>query len=198
VAGADIAEIAGLTGEGAQKYSLMGQHVFNLIEHLGKPVVAAVNGYALGGGCELAMACTFRIAADHARFGQPEVKLGLIPGFAGTQRLPRLVGRAKAVELLLTGEAVEAREALRIGLVDRVVEPGELLPVAKTFAASLAEKAPLAVRYILEAVSRGIEMGMAEGAAHEAALFGLAASTEDMREGTTAFLQKRPAEFKGK
>lgn len=198
VAGADIEEMARLTPEAAQKYALMGQHVFNLVEHLGKPVIAAINGSALGGGCELAMACTFRFASRSARLGQPEVKLGLIPGFAGTQRLPRLVGRAKALELLLTGESVDAEEARRLGLVDRVFEPEALMPAARAFAASLAEKAPLAVRHIMEAVTRGAEMGPSEGAAHEATLFGLTFSTEDMREGTQAFLQKRAPEFKGK
>jgi enoyl-CoA hydratase len=165
---------------------------------MGKPVIAAINGFALGGGCELAMACTIRVAADHARLGQPEVNLGLIPGFGGTQRLPRLVGRGRALELLLTGTHVDAAEAYRIGLVNRVVPASQLLPAARELAQAIAAKAPLAVRYLLDAVASGLEMPLPAALAHEAALFGLAASTEDMREGTRAFLEKRPASFKGR
>ena len=198
VAGADIAELAALTPEAARLFALRGQHVFDLIAHLGKPVVAAVNGHALGGGCELAMACTLRVAADTARFGQPEINLGLLPGYGGTQRLARLVGRGRALELLLRGHAIDAQEAWRIGLVDRVVPAAELMAAARALAAELASKPALAVRAILEAVTRGLEMPLGEALAHEAALFGLAAATEDMREGTRAFLEKRPPVFQGR
>jgi len=198
VAGADVAELAALAPEAARLFAQRGQHVFDLIAHLGKPVVAAVNGYALGGGCELALACTLRVAADTARFGQPEVNLGLLPGYGGTQRLARLVGRGRALELLLRGHAIDAQEAWRIGLVDRVVPAGELMPVARALAAELAAKPPLAVRAILEAVTRGLEMPLGEALAYEASLFGLAAATEDMREGTRAFLEKRPPVFQGR
>jgi enoyl-CoA hydratase len=198
VAGADIQELQQFSAMEAETYALEGQHVFDLIEHLGKPVIAAVNGFALGGGCELAMACTLRVAAETARFGQPEVKLGVTPGFAGTQRLPRLVGRGRALELLLTGRMVDAQEALAIGLVSRVVPAAALLEDSKKLAASLAALAPLAMRAIIEAVNRGTEMAFPEAAFLEASLFGLCFSTADMREGTTAFLEKRPAVFTGK
>ncbi len=197
-AGADIQELERLSAAEAETYALEGQHVFELIEHLGKPVVAAVNGFALGGGCELAMACTLRVAADTARFGQPEVKLGVTPGFAGTQRLPRLIGRGRALDLLLTGRMVDATEALAIGLVNRVVPAAALVDEAKKLAASLAALAPFAVRAIIEAVHRGGEMAFPEAAFLEASLFGLCFSTSDMREGTRAFLEKRPANFTGK
>jgi enoyl-CoA hydratase len=177
---------------------MTGQHVLDLIEHLGKPVIAAINGFALGGGCELAMACTIRIAADTAKLGQPEINLGLIPGYAGTQRLTRLIGRGRALELLLTGDQVTAQEAHRLGLVNRVVPAAELMAEAKKLAATLAAKAPIAIRYILDAVDKGVEMPFAQAQVFEATLFGLVASTEDMREGTRAFLEKRKAEFKGK
>jgi enoyl-CoA hydratase len=198
VAGADILELERLSATEAEAYALEGQHVFDLVEHLGKPVVAAVNGFALGGGCELAMACTLRLAADTARFGQPEVKLGVTPGFAGTQRLPRLVGRGRALDLLLTGRMIDAQEALAIGLVNRVVPAATLLDEARTLANALAALAPLAVRAIIEAVTRGTEMAFPEAAFLEASLFGLCFSTSDMREGTRAFLEKRPATFTGK
>jgi len=198
VAGADIAELAALTPEAARLLAQRGQHVFDLVSHLGKPVIAAVNGYALGGGCELAMACTLRVAADTARFGQPEVNLGLLPGYGGTQRLTRLIGQGRALELLLRGHAIDAQEAWRIGLVDRVVPAGELMPAARALAIELASKPPLAVRAILEAVTRGLDMPLTEALAHEAALFGLTAATEDMREGTRAFLEKRPPVFQGR
>jgi len=198
VAGADISELAKLSAAEAKDYSLRGQHVLNLIEHLEKPVVAAVNGFALGGGCELAMACTLRLAADTARFGQPEITLGTIPGFAGSQRLPRLVGRGRALELLLTGRMIDAEEALRIGLVNRVVPAGDLMRESLAMAERLASSAPLAARYVIEAVTRGLEMPLADGSLLEASLFGLAASTEDMHEGTRAFLDKRKPTFRGK
>jgi enoyl-CoA hydratase len=198
VAGADIQELEGLSPTDAEGYALEGQHVFDLIEHLGRPVVAAVNGFALGGGCELAMACTLRIAADTARFGQPEVKLGVTPGFGGTQRLPRLVGRGRALDLLLTGRMIDAQEALAIGLVNRVVPAAALMDEAKKLATSLAGLAPLAMRAIVEAVHRGTEMALPEATFLEASLFGLCFSTSDMREGTRAFLEKRPPTFTGK
>jgi enoyl-CoA hydratase len=161
-------------------------------------VIAAVNGFALGGGCELAMACTLRFAADTARFGQPEINLGLIPGFAGTQRLARLVGKTKAMEMILTGAPITAQEALAIGLVNRVVPAVDLMNQARTVALELAAKPPVAVRYAIEAINRGLEMSFADGSRLEAALFGIATTTEDMREGTTAFLEKRKPEFKRK
>ncbi|MFP5378805.1 MAG: enoyl-CoA hydratase/isomerase family protein [Vicinamibacteria bacterium] len=198
VAGADINELAVLTPIAGKEHARAGQRVFDLIEQLGKPVIAAVNGFALGGGCELAMACTMRLAADTARFGQPEVNLGIIPGYAGSQRLPRLVGKGRALEILLTGDMVPAQRAYEIGLVNRVVPAAELMSEARALAAALASKAPVAVRYILEAVHEGLEMPLAEGQYLETALFGAIASTEDTREGTRAFLEKRKAEWKGK
>jgi enoyl-CoA hydratase len=198
IAGADINELAVQTPAGGRDHALRGQHVFDLIENIGKPVIAAINGYALGGGCELAMACTIRMAADTARLGQPEINLGIIPGYAGSQRLSRLVGSGRALELLLTGDPITAQEAHRIGLVNRVVPGAELMNEARKLAAMLASKAPVAVRYIIDAVNKGLQMAFAEGQMFEATLFGLVASTEDMREGTRAFLEKRKAEFKGK
>jgi enoyl-CoA hydratase len=198
VAGADINELAVQTPTGGREHALAGQHVFDLIENMGKPVIAAVNGFALGGGCELAMACTLRIAADTARLGQPEITLGLIPGYAGTQRLPRLVGKGKAIELILTGALVGADEAQRIGLVNRVVSAHLLMVEARKLAAQLATSAPIAMRYIINAVNKGTEMAFAEACQYEATLFGLVASTDDMREGTAAFLEKRKPQFSGK
>lgn len=198
IAGADINELAVQTPPGGKEHAHRGQHVLNLIENLGKPVIAAINGFCLGGGCELAMACTLRIAADTARMGQPEINLGIIPGFAGSQRLARLVGKGRALEMILTGAPITAEEAWRIGLVNRVVPLAELLPTARKLAVELASKAPLAVRYAIEVTNRGLEMTQAEGAFLETTLFGLIASTEDMREGTRAFLEKRKPEFKGK
>jgi enoyl-CoA hydratase len=198
VAGADIKELQHLSPTEAKAYAVEGQHVFDLVEHLGKPVIAAIQGFALGGGCELAMACTLRVAADTARFGQPEVKLGLIPGFAGTQRLPRLVGKGRALDLLLTGRMVDAQEALAIGLVNRVVPAAALLNEAKTLASALADLAPLAMRSVIESVNRGAGMSFQEAELFEASLFGLSFSTGDMREGTRAFLEKRPAAFTGR
>jgi enoyl-CoA hydratase len=198
VAGADVHELAVQTPTSGREHALAGQHVFDLIENMGKPVIAAINGYALGGGCELAMACTLRIAADTAKIGLPEITLGLLPGYAGTQRLARLVGKGKAMELVLTGTPVTADEAARIGLVNRVVPAAALMAEVRALAAHLAAQAPIAVRYILSAINRGLEMPFAEGCVFEATLFGLIASTEDMREGTRAFLEKRKPEFKGR
>jgi enoyl-CoA hydratase len=194
VAGADINELATLTPVAGKEYSLAGQAVFDLVEHLGKPVIAAVNGYALGGGCELALACAFRIASENAIFGQPEVKLGLIPGYGGTQRLTRTVGRGCAAQLLITGDAISAAEALRIGLVNQVVSQQDLLPTASAIEKKIMVNAPLAVKFCLDAI-RGEP---ADGMELEATLFGLCCATEDMREGTNAFLQKRSPNFKGK
>ncbi len=198
VAGADINELAQLSAADAKQYALRGQHVFDLIEHLGKPVIAAVNGYALGGGCELSMACTFRFAAENAVFGQPEINLGLIPGYGGTQRLARLVGKSRALDLILTGRNVKAAEALAMGLADRVFPAASLMEESRAFAQLLAGKPPLAVRCALDAVTRGLQLPLAEGEFVEATLFGLVASSEDMREGTRAFLETRSPEFKGK
>jgi enoyl-CoA hydratase len=198
VAGADINELAVLTPTGGKEHARDGQRVFDLIEQLGKPVIAAVNGFALGGGCELAMACTLRLAADTARFGQPEINLGIIPGYAGSQRLPRLVGKGRALEILLGGEMVPAARACEIGLVNRVVPAADLMAEARKLASALASKAPIAVRYILEAVHQGLDMPLAQAQYLETALFGAIASTEDTREGTRAFLEKRPASWKGR
>jgi enoyl-CoA hydratase len=198
VAGADINELAVMTPDGGRDHARRGQAVFEAIEQMGKPVIAAINGFALGGGCELAMACTLRIAASTARLGQPEINLGLLPGYAGTQRLARIVGKGRAFEILLTGESITADEALRIGLVNRVVPAAELLAEARRLAAALAVKPPVALRYVLDAVNHGLEMSFASAQVYEATLFGLAASTEDMREGTRAFLEKRTPEFKGR
>jgi enoyl-CoA hydratase len=197
-AGADITALAAQTPTEAARYAQRGQAVCDAIEQLGKIVIAAINGFALGGGCELAMACTFRLAADTARFAQPEINLGLVPGFGGSQRLPRLVGRGRALELLLTGDQISADEAFRIGLVNRVVPAAELMSTARQLARSLAEKPGVAVRYILDAVVRGLDMSCAAGQRHEAALFGLVCATDDMREGTRAFLDKRAPDFKGR
>jgi enoyl-CoA hydratase len=198
VAGADITELAHVPGTQLKEYAERGQDVFDLIEHMGKPVLAAINGYALGGGCELAMACTLRVAADTARLGQPEIDLGAIPGFGGTQRLTRLVGKGAALDLLLTGRQITADEALRIGLVNRVVPAADLMRESRETAQALAAKAPMAVRYILESVLRGGDAPFDQAQAMEAALFGLLASTDDMREGTAAFLEKRKARFTGR
>jgi enoyl-CoA hydratase len=198
VAGADISELAVQTPVSGKETSLAGQRTLDLIENLGKPVIAAVNGYALGGGCELAMACTLRIASENARFGQPEVKLGIIPGYAGTQRLPRLVGKGRALEMILTGDPVVAQEAYRIGLVNQVVSPKDLMAAAESLARKIMANGPLAVRFAMEAVNHGMEMNEAEGQFLEANLFGLCCTTEDKNEGTRAFLEKRPAKFVGK
>ena len=198
VAGADINELVEQTPTSGREHALIGQHVFDMVENLGKPVIAAINGYALGGGCELAMSCTLRLAADTAMMGQPEITLGLLPGYAGTQRLSRLVGKGKAMELILTGAVVTADEAARIGLINRVVPAALLMVEARKLAGQLAENAPIAMHYIMSAINQGLEMPFADACAYEATLFGLVASTEDMREGTRAFLEKRKAEFKGR
>ena len=198
VAGADIGELSGQTPVEGAAYARFGQGVLGRLERLGKPSIAAINGFALGGGLELALACTLRLASETARLGQPEVALGIIPGFGGTQRLSRLVGRGRALELLLTGEPIDAREALRIGLVNRVVPAVELLAAAESLARTLLSRGPVALRCVLQAVHEGLEMTQAEGSAHEAALFGLTCGTEDMREGTRAFLEKRKPGFKGR
>jgi enoyl-CoA hydratase len=198
VAGADIGELAQRTPVDGKDFSLFGQSVFHLLETLGKPSICAINGFALGGGCELALCCTIRLASKNAKLGQPEVKLGIIPGYGGSQRLARLCGKGVAHELCLTGEMITAEEALRIGLVNHIYEPAELLPAAEAMAKKIIANAPLAVKYIMEAIERGVEMPQEEGLFFEATLFGLACATQDMREGTRAFLEKRKADFKGK
>lgn len=198
VAGADINEIAALTPISGREQARRGQAVLNFIESLGKPVIAAVNGFALGGGCELAMACAIRVASDNARLGQPEVNLGVMPGYAGTQRLPRLVGQGRALEIILTGRMVNAEEALRIGLVNKVVPQAELIKSCEEMARTIMSKGPLAIRFCLEAVNAGLNMPLAEAQEYEATLFGVLCATEDMREGTKAFLEKRQPKFKGK
>lgn len=198
VAGADISELAVQTPVNGKEFSLYGQGVVHLLETMGKPSICAINGFALGGGCELALACTIRIASKTAKLGQPEVKLGIIPGYGGTQRLARLCGKGAAHELCLTGEMISAEEALRIGLVNHIYEPAELLPAAQVLAKKIIENAPVAVKFTMEAIERGIEMPQEEGLFLEATLFGLACATDDMKEGTKAFLEKRPTQFKGK
>jgi enoyl-CoA hydratase len=198
VAGADINELATQGPVEGAEYARAGQAVLDLIENCGKPVIACVNGFALGGGCELAMACTLRLASENAKFGQPEVKLGIIPGYGGTQRLPRLVGKGLAQQILLSGEMISAQEACRIGLVNETVPLGELIPRAEALAAKIMANGPLACRYVIEAVNKGMEMTLQEGLFLEASLFGLCCSTQDKNEGTKAFLEKRPAHFTGK
>src|SRR5262245_5908489 len=198
IAGADISELATVTAVQAEQSSTYGQDVLNLIENLGKPVIAAINGFALGGGCETAMACTIRLAVEHAKFGQPEVKLGLIPGGGGTQRLPRLVGKGRALQLILSGGMINASEAYRIGLVNEVVPAAELIPHAEALLGEIFSNAPLAIKYSLEAVNKGLETSQAEGLALEASFFGLCAGTDDKQEGTRAFLEKRAPQFQGR
>lgn len=198
VAGADIKELAALTGLQANLHAAMGQAVFAKLEALGKPSVAAINGFALGGGLELAMACTLRIASSKARLGLPEITLGLIPGFGGTQRLPRLVGQGHAVHLILTGAMIDAARAAQIGLVSQVVEPEELLDTAARLAGQLAGFSPAILRLADQTVRHGSEMAFTEGLAYEAAQFGVAAGTEDAREGMAAFVEKRKAKFEGR
>jgi enoyl-CoA hydratase/carnithine racemase len=198
VAGADIGELAQQDPVSGKKVAHRGQAVLDLIENLGKPVIACVNGFALGGGCELALACTMRLASENAKLGQPEVKLGILPGYGGTQRLPRLVGKGLAMQMILAGEMITAQEAYRIGLVNEVVAAAELIPRAEAIAAKIIANAPLAVQYAMEAINRGMDMTLAEGQFVEAALFGVCCATEDKKEGTSAFLEKRAAAFRGK
>jgi len=198
VAGADIGELAQQTPVNGKEFSLYGQSVFHLLETMGKPSICAINGFALGGGCELALSCTIRIASKTAKLGQPEVKLGIIPGYGGTQRLTRLCGKGVAHELCLSGEMITSEEALRIGLVNHIYEPAELIPAAEAIAKKIIANAPVAVKFTMEAIERGMEMPQEEGLFLEATLFGLACATDDMREGTKAFLEKRAAQFKGK
>jgi enoyl-CoA hydratase/carnithine racemase len=197
IAGADISELAHVDAYEAEESSRFGQSVLDLIENLGKPVIAAINGFALGGGCETAMACTIRIAAEHAKFGQPEVKLGLLPGGGGTQRLPRLVGKGRALQLILTGDTISAQEAYRIGLVNEIVPAAGLIERAETILKQIAANAPIAVKFSLEAANKGLETGQNEGLALEASYFGICAATEDKKEGTSAFLEKRAPKFRG-
>jgi enoyl-CoA hydratase len=198
VAGADINELAQQTPVNGKEFSLYGQSVFHLLEMIGKPSICAINGFALGGGCELALSCSIRLASKSAKLGQPEVKLGILPGYGGSQRLARLCGKGVAHEICLTGEMITAEEAQRIGLVNHVYEPAELLPAAESMAKKIIEKAPLAVKYCMEAIERGVEMPQEEGLFLEATLFGVCCATEDMREGTKAFLEKRAPKFQGK
>jgi len=198
IAGADINELAAEDPVSAKAYTHRGQAVLDLIENLGKPVIACINGYALGGGCEIAMACTMRLASENAKLGQPEVKLGIIPGYGGTQRLPRLVGKGLAMQLVLTGETISAQEAHRIGLVNEIVAHSSLISRAEAIAAKIAANAPLAVQYCMEAVNHGMETTLSEGLYLEALLFAISCSTEDKNEGTHAFLQKRTPQFTGK
>jgi enoyl-CoA hydratase len=198
IAGADISEFEGLTPEAARAYAAAGQAVFDRLEALQVPSIAAINGYALGGGCELALACTFRLLADTARLGLPETSLGLIPGFGGTQRLARAIGRQQALELMLTGRQVTAEDAVRLGLALRAVPAASLLDEAHSLAAQLAARAPIALRLARQAVAEGLDRPLADGLAREAELFGVAAGTDDMREGVRAFLEKRQAVFTGR
>jgi enoyl-CoA hydratase len=197
IAGADIGELAHLSAFEAEQSSRAGQEVLDLVENLGKPVIAAINGFALGGGCETAMACTIRIAVPHAKFGQPEVKLGLPPGGGGTQRLPRLVGKGHAMHLILTGGMIDAQEAQRIGLINEIVAPADLIARAEAIIKQIAANAPIAVKLSLEAINKGMDTSQGEGLLLEASYFGLCASTEDKKEGTSAFLEKRAPQFHG-
>ncbi len=198
IAGADINEVATDTPVQAEEKTRRGQHLMDLIENLGKPVVAAINGFALGGGCEAALACTIRLAAESAKFGLPEVKLGIIPGYGGTQRLPRLVGKGVALQLILSGAMIDAQEAYRIGLVNEVVPKAELIARAEAILNQIGANAPLSVRYALEAVNKGMETSVAEGLVLESTFVAICTSTEDKKEGTSAFLQKRPPQFQGR
>src|SRR3984957_20283633 len=198
IAGADISELAKITAFEAEQSSRFGQEVLDLIENLGKPVIATINGFALGGGCETAMACTIRIAVETAKFGQPEVALGLIPGGGGTQRLPRLVGKGRALQLILSGEMISAQEAYRIGLVNEIVPAADLLPRAEAILRKIASNAPMAVKFALTAVNKGLETSQDEGLLLEASYFGLCAGTDDKKEGTSAFLEKRAPQFHGR
>ena len=198
IAGADISELAQVTAFEAEQSSRFGQEVLDLIENLGKPVIAAVNGFALGGGCETAMACTMRLAVETAKFGQPEVALGLIPGGGGTQRLPRLVGKGRALQLILSGDMISAQEAYRIGLVNEIVPAADLIARAEAILTKIASNAPIAVKFALEAANKGMDTSQGEGLLLEASYFGLCAATEDKKEGTSAFLEKRAPQFHGR
>jgi enoyl-CoA hydratase/carnithine racemase len=198
IAGADISELAHVAAFEAERSSRFGQEVLDLIENLGKPVIAAINGFALGGGCETAMACTIRIAVETAKFGQPEVTLGLVPGGGGTQRLPRLVGKGRALQLILSGEIINAQEAYRIGLVNEIIPAADLIARAEGLLKKIASNAPIAVRFALEAANKGMDTSQGEGLLLEASYFGLCAATEDKKEGTTAFLEKRIPQFQGR
>ncbi len=198
IAGADINEVATDTPVQAEEKTRRGQHLMDLIENLGKPVVAAINGFALGGGCEAALACTIRLAAESAKFGLPEVRLGIIPGYGGTQRLPRLVGKGVALQLILSGAMIDAQEAYRVGLVNEVVPKAELIGRAEAILNQIGANAPLSVRYALEAVNKGMETSVAEGLVLESTFVAICTSTEDKKEGTSAFLQKRPPQFQGR
>ncbi len=198
IAGADIGDLAKATAVDAERSSRLGQQVLDLIENLGKPVIAAINGFALGGGCETAMACTIRIAVERAKFGQPEVKLGLLPGGGGTQGLPRLVGKGRALQLILSGGMIGAQEAYRIVLVSEVVPAADLIARAEAILNEIAANAPIAIQYALDATNKGMETSLNEGLALEASYFGLCAGTEDKKEGTSAFLEKRGPQFHGR
>lgn len=198
VAGADIQELAQNDAIGGQRFSLFGQKVFSTIERMSKPVIAAVNGFALGGGCELALACHIRIAAENAKFGQPEVNLGVIPGYGGTQRLARLVGLGRAIEMIVTGTPITAEEAYRIGLVNKIVPKGQAMQAALEMSKVLLSKSQIAIQFSLEALNAVHDMGLKEGLKIEAALFGLTCGSEDFKEGTKAFLEKRTAVFPGR
>jgi len=198
IAGADISEFTQMTPVQAEEYTRNGQAVVDLIENLGKPAVAAVNGFALGGGCETAMACTIRLATENAKFGLPEVRLGLIPGCGGTQRLPRLVGKGRALQLILSGRMISAQEAYRIGLINEIVPEADLISRAEAILAEISSNAPLSIKFALEAVNKGLETSLAEGLVMEASFFAICASTEDQKEGASAFLEKRKPQFKGR
>ncbi len=197
IAGADISELAQAGAFQAEESSRFGQGVLEFIENLGKPVIAAINGFALGGGCETAIACTIRIAVEHAKFGQPEVKLGLLPGAGGTQRLPRLVGKGRALHLILSGEMIGAEEAYRIGLVNEIVPAANLITRAEAILKQISANAPIAIKFALEATNKGLDTSQSEGFALEASYFGICAATEDKKEGTSAFLEKRAPQFHG-
>lgn len=198
VAGADITEMQKLTAIEGRNFGKIGQDVFNKLENLPQPVIAAINGFALGGGCELAMACDVRIASEKAKFGQPEVSLGIAPGFGGTQRLPRLIGKGRAKELIFTGDIIDAGEAYRMGLVNKVVAPEELMNTAQVLAEKILSRAPVAVQLSKAAINEGLNMDLASGIAYEAEIFGLCFATEDQKEGMTAFVEKRKPNFSGK
>jgi enoyl-CoA hydratase len=198
IAGTDIGELTSLDAETGKEFAADGQAIFDQVQHLGKPVIAAINGYALGGGCELALACHIRIASENAKFGQPEVNLGIIPGYGGTQRLARLVGSGIAAEMILTGNQIDAQQALRIGLVNKVVPPAELMSAAEAIAKAIVGKGQIAVRIALKAINASLETPLSEGLKIEAAMFGECCATADFQEGTKAFLEKRKPSFTGK